>query len=105
MTDDYGDDLRAQLALEDRLPGFWQVNRTRRDRQVNGTLVPADWYYAVTWRLDEPPAVGASLDELERAVHARPVPQRSVMAELLGPEQARRFQTGPGRWYLPGPPP
>lgn len=106
--DDRDEDLRAQVALEARLGGrrgFWQVYRARRDRQVNGLTVPAGHYYAVTWRLGEPPAVGASLDELERAVDARPVPQRSIMAELLGPEAARRHQIAPGWWYLPGRPP
>jgi hypothetical protein len=31
--------------------------------------------------------------------------RRSVMAELLGPEVAARYEIAPGRWYLPGTPP
>jgi hypothetical protein len=30
---------------------------------------------------------------------------RSVMAELLGPEETRHLEIAEGRWFLPGPPP
>lgn len=32
-------------------------------------------------------------------------PERSVMEELLRPEEVERLQDGPGRWLLPGTPP
>jgi hypothetical protein len=31
--------------------------------------------------------------------------QRSMMAELLGPDLADDLEVAPGRFYLPGPPP
>jgi hypothetical protein len=32
-------------------------------------------------------------------------PERSVMRELLGDEEADRYEIAAGRWYLPGTPP
>lgn len=32
-------------------------------------------------------------------------PERSVLEELLTDDEVREYQVGPGRWYLPGPPP
>lgn len=102
------DDLRAQLQLEARLH-HWQVYRVREARWVRGVEVPAGSYYAVHWRLSEPPVVAGDLDTLERAVTAGTagtVPERrSVMAELLTPEEARHLEVGEGRWLFPGPPP
>jgi hypothetical protein len=96
------DDLRAQLQLEARLR-HWQVYRVREARWVRGVEVPAGSYYAVHWRVAEPPVVAADLDTLEHAVTA--AEPRSIMAELLTPEEARHLEISEGRWHLPGPPP
>jgi hypothetical protein len=107
------DDLRAQSALEGRLPGFWQVYRASEPRRPRDVEVPPGHYWAAFWRWSEPPVVAETLDELERKVLARmetmtePEPRpagRSILRELLG-EDADRFEVAPGRWYLPGSPP
>lgn len=114
MTADSQADLMAQFALEARLPGFWQVYRARESMTWKGGLtIPAGSYYAAHWRLDQPPVVAATLEELERAVIARmpdmpPDPprreHRSVMRELLAPDD-EGLEVSEGRFFLPGPPP
>jgi hypothetical protein len=99
------DDLRAQLRLESRLRG-WQVYRVRQARWVRGVKVPAGSYYAVHWRLAEPPVVAGDLVALEAAVNALTEPgRRSIMTEVLPPDQVRQLQVSEGRWFLPGTPP
>jgi hypothetical protein len=102
MAEHDQDDVRAQLELEARI--HWQVYRARETRWVRGVEVPAGHYWAVHWRAEEPPAVAADLGALERAVVAR-TPQRSIMRELLTPDQVRHLEVGEGRYFLPGPPP
>ena len=98
------DDLMAQLHLEARLH-HWQVYRVREAKIVRGVEVPAGHYYAVHWRVSEPPEVAGDLAELERAVKARNIPERSVMRELLTPDEISHLEQSEGRWYLPGTPP
>lgn len=109
-------DVRAQLELEDRLPGWWGVHRVRRQRWIRDVEVPAGSYYAVSVRLSEPPVVAETLEELEWAVVARVLAaepcepeRRSLIRELLagslGPDEVSRLEVAPGRWYLPGTPP
>ena len=40
-----------------------------------------------------------------RPAHFRQREERSVMAELLTPQEAKDLQFEPGRWFLPGNPP
>lgn len=98
------DDVRDQLQVEGRLTGGWQVYRARERRWSRGAEIPAGYFWATHWSLDEPLVVAADLAELERLVGKRTPPERSVMRELLG-EDADRFEIAPGRWYLPGPTP
>jgi hypothetical protein len=103
------DDLHAQLAVEGRLAG-WQVYRAREPRCARGADIPAGSYWAAHWHPDEPLVIAADLAELERLVGERtppttPTPQRSVMRELLTPDQIRHLEVAEGRWYLPGPTP
>lgn len=117
MTDSWheeADDLRDQLALEARLSG-WQINRTREARWIAAAgdmdrrvEVPAGWYWAAHWHPYEPPVVAADLDALEREVAKRnppAQPRRSIMRELLTPDEIKHLEVSEGRWFLPGPPP
>jgi hypothetical protein len=45
------------------------------------------------------------VDGEEQSWQAGARPQRSIMAEVMGEEGARRFQTADGRWLFPGTPP
>jgi len=40
-----------------------------------------------------------------RSGHYSQRAERSIMAELLTPEEVRHLEVAEGRWYLPGPPP
>lgn len=40
-----------------------------------------------------------------RSGHWRGPQERSVMAELLTPDEIRHLEISEGRWFLPGPPP
>lgn len=102
MANDDQDDLRAQLALEARI--HWQVYRAREPRRIGGVEVPAGHYWAAHWDLSEPPAVAATLDDLEREV-VRRTPQRSIMRELLSADEIKHLEVSEGRFFLPGPPP
>lgn len=47
-------------------------------------------------------------DKPENAIRMAEPPeheQRSIMAELLTPEEIRHLEIAEGRWFLPGPPP
>ncbi|GLW32221.1 hypothetical protein [Actinoplanes regularis] len=62
--------LRAQLALEGRFPG-WQILHAPRKRWVRYAEVPEDCFYAVHDRLSEPPLVATDLDQLAGLVEQR----------------------------------
>jgi hypothetical protein len=52
------------------------------------------------------PGNDQDLAELFRDEHLEQEPEeRSVMAEMLTPEEVSEYQIAPGRWYLPGTPP
>ena len=40
-----------------------------------------------------------------RSGHWKQRQPRSIMAELLTPEEVRHLEVAEGRWHLPGPPP
>jgi hypothetical protein len=72
--------LAAQLAVGGRFPG-WQVLHTTVDRWVRYVKVPGGSFYAVHYRLSEPPLMAADLDQLAGLVEHR---QRGI-------EQARQW--------------
>lgn len=52
------------------------------------------------------PGNDEDLAEVFRDEHLEQEPeQRSVMREMLGDDQADRYEIAPGRFYLPGTPP
>ncbi|GLW32079.1 hypothetical protein [Actinoplanes regularis] len=65
-----GQELRAQLAVEGRFPG-WQILHALRKRWVRYVEVPEGCFYAVHDRLGEPPLVATDLDQLAGLVEQR----------------------------------
>ena len=59
-----------------------------------------------TWlRADEQVELIGSEGWYWRSGHFSQRAERSVMAELLTPEEVRHLEVAEGRWHLPGPPP
>lgn len=76
------------------------VTRVFTIDNTRGNLPRMRWWEAGT------PGNDQDLAELLRDEHLEQEPeQRSVMAEMLTPEDVDRYQIAPGRWYLPGTPP
>ena len=69
-------DLRAQIALQEQHPG-WQVLHTDRPRWVRYIRVPAG-YYAVHFRLSEPPLMAANLTLLAELILRRDQQRRNA---------------------------
>lgn len=62
--------LIAQLAVEARFPG-WQILHTTCDRWVRYVSIPEGYFYAVHFRLSEPPLMAVDLDGLAALVERR----------------------------------
>lgn len=69
-------EVRAQLVVQWQHPG-WQVLRTDEPRWVRYVRIPAG-YYAVHFRLSEPPLVAATLQLLGELIDARETQRRNA---------------------------
>jgi len=87
------DDLRAQLVLGAEMRD-WQVYRTfLSKRWVRYHLVPKGHYWAVHFRLGEPPISAPDLEALAAGVRARQAAmeadatwaERSALSRIIGP--------------------
>jgi hypothetical protein len=70
--------LKAQLALEARFPG-WQVLHAMNERWVRYVRIPQASFYAVHDRLGELPLVGGDLDQLAALIERREHERQQVM--------------------------
>jgi hypothetical protein len=76
-AEDLRQQLRAQLALEARFPG-WQVLHAMNDRWVRYVRIPEGSFYAVHDRLGELPLVASDLEQLAARVEQRQEQLRQI---------------------------
>jgi hypothetical protein len=76
-AEDLRQQLRAQLALEARFPG-WQVLHAMNDRWVRYVHIPQGSFYAVHDRLSELPLVASDLEQLTGRIQQRQEQLRQI---------------------------
>jgi hypothetical protein len=74
--------LKAQLALEARFPG-WQILHAMNERWVRYVHIPQGSFYAVHDRLGEPPLVAVDLDQLAARVERREQQRRQIVQWII----------------------
>jgi hypothetical protein len=84
-AEDLRQQLRAQLALEARFPG-WQVLHAMNDRWVRYVRIPAGSFYAVHDQLRELPLFAPDLQQLTVRVERREQELRQIAQWVIRSE-------------------